>query len=265
MDTASSRLVPAADKTIKIITHMAKGGADAYGVSELAAVLGYNKGTVQPILRTLVAAEWVQQDPTSGKYYLTNLLTQLSGQMEKQDRLINDFYMVASGMERQCGELINLHYLSGLSRARLMARVLSTQHTLRVELPVGAHIPVVASSAGKCLICNLDDTYLRQAFQGCSNHFTSSTIQSEAEFLDQVHTAYANGYATNNGEYEDGIYSIAAPVYNAQGRIVAAINIVIPAVRYTPGRQDSLIRLVKDGAKRLEQVYTCQKLVQHSL
>lgn len=254
MSTIQTKLVPAADKTIKIIEYMAQRPDHTYGVSEIAAALGYNKGTVHPILRTLIADQWVEQDKITDKYYLTNHLAILGGQLEKGIRLVSDFLLIGNEIERECGELVNLHFLSNMTHAKLIAKVLSTAHSLRVDFPIGALIPVIASSAGKCLVCEYDDQTLCKVFHQCNNHFTLATLATQEEFLHNIHMVRQEGYATNWGEYEDGIYSVAAPIYNRQKRIIAAVNIVIPVPRYNEERKVQLISLVKKGAERLSEL-----------
>lgn len=258
MDPATVKVVPAADKTLKIIEYMAEAGAAGCGVTEIAQALGLNKGTVHPILQTLIVNQWAEKDPLSGKYALSNQLTLLNSKVERDSRLYADFMLVGSELERRCGELINLHYLKGLTQAYLIAKVSSTQHTLRVDLPVGTSIPVIASSAGKSLISELEDPYLLKIFQQCNTRYTHATIQNPETFLQEIHKAREDGYATNNAEYEEGVYSIAAPIRNSMGVIIAAINIVIPDVRYTQERRQELIDLVKGGASRLSSLHGYQ-------
>lgn len=255
MKSENSKIVPAAEKTLRILEYMADSEITNYGVTEISQALGYNKGTVHPILQTLIANHWVEKDMITGKYFLTNKLTLLSIKTEKESRLVTDFQLVGTEMERQCGELINLHYLKGITKASLISKVPSTQHSLRVDFPIGATIPVITSSAGKCLVSELSDEYLTKIFRQCRNHYTSATIQNESAFIEEIHKAREYGYAINNAEYEEGVYSIAAPIRNAKGFIIAAINIVVPAIRYTPNRHQELLTLVQAGAERLSELH----------
>lgn len=255
MEKKDIKLVPAADKTVKIVEYMANQDSRGCGVTQIADVLGYNKGTVYSILHTLVANHWVEQDAITGKYFLTNTIALLGGKVEKENRLVRDFQMVGAQIERTCGELVNLHFPKGLSLVKLVAKVSSTAHSLRVDLPLGSDIPVISSSGGKCLICEYDDATLLRIFHQCSNNYTSSTIHTEQDFLDEIYTVRSEGYGTNYGEYENGVFSVAAPIRNNHNKIIAAINIVIPEVRYSKELEKELIRLVKEGAMKLSYLH----------
>lgn len=245
------KLVPAADKTIRIVEYMIKNASKQCGISEIASALSYSKGTVHSILQTLILREWMAQDEFTGKYYITSYLARLGASAEKANRLVSDFTLVANQMERACGELINLHVLKGITDANLIAKVPSTAHSVRVDFPIGAMIPVVASSAGKCLIAQLDEESVRRTFRLCNNRYTKSTVQSEDEFVAMIQKVAEDGYAVNNAEYEDDVYSVAAPIFSPQGTIVAAINIVVPVTRFSEEKKESLIALVRDGADRI--------------
>ena len=245
------KIVPAADKVVRIIEFMAQSPTGAYGVTEIAQQLGLNKGTVYPILQTLIYHQWVEKSGGGSKYSLTNRLVGLSGNLLKGDRLISDFMLVGAELERQCGELINLHYMYGMSTAILAARVLSTAHSLRVDLPVGSMIPITASSAGKWLVCGYDDDVLVGIFHQCATRYTQATIRSQEEFLEEIHTARQQGYAFNMAEMEQGVYSVGSPIRNAQGTIIAAINIVAPQIRFSGEHREELLEAVQRGAERL--------------
>lgn len=246
-----SKIVPAADKTLKIIEFLSADPCFAYGVSEIAKALAYNKGTVYTILQTLIENQWVEKEPYNNKYFLSNKLSCLSAKYEKNNRLITDFLLVGNEMENQCGELINLHFLRGNTSAVLVARILSGAHSLRVDFPVGTRIPVLPSSAGKCMISELDDESLKQIFRQSNNEYTQSTIRSQEDFLDEMHRVCRQGYAINRAEYEAGIFSVGAPVRNSLNNVVAAINIVVPQARFSDDRKPELIRIVREGAERL--------------
>ena len=248
------RLVPAAEKTIRITEYILQSSAPEFGVSELAAALGMNKGTVYSILQTMIAYSWINKNPVTGKYYATNRLSLLSNSQVKQSRTVSIFQVLANAIEKDCGELVNLHYPEGLLTAKVVAKVPSTAHTIRVDFPEGATIPVICSSAGKCLISQLDEKTLRRIYELSGNRFTEHTIQTEDEFLACIENVRKDGYAVNNAEFEDGVYSVAAPLYNHHGRIIAAINIVIPSVRFTEERKSHLIDLVLNASKKFSEI-----------
>ena len=58
----------------------------------------------------------------------------------------------------------------------------------------------------------------------------------------------ANGYAVSIDESAPGVASVAAPVFDATGRCVAAMSVAGPVTRITPERVDRLIPMVQAAA-----------------
>jgi len=59
------------------------------------------------------------------------------------------------------------------------------------------------------------------------------------------------GYAVVVDELDQGAHSIAAPIRDAQGRVVAAISIAGPSHRFTPERVQRYIQLVQQAAQEI--------------
>ena len=77
------------------------------------------------------------------------------------------------------------------------------------------------------------------------------TITDVAELRRDLELARARGYAVAVDELEAGLWSVAAPVHDAGGSVVAALSISGPTVRLHDGLLDELGRLVRDEASTL--------------
>jgi DNA-binding IclR family transcriptional regulator len=244
------KLVPAVRKAMEIITLLAESGGREFGVSEIAARLSFSKGTTHDILQTLVHYSVATQDLRTGKYRFGVRLVQLTDLHRIDMDDTSAFFEVAELIRRECKENINYSVLRG-DFNYVLASLPAEDHVLKVDLPVGSTIPVIASSAGKVLVGDLEDKALLKMFDRHHPKFTPNTIVSREQFVAQVREARHAGYAVNKGEYEDGIFSVAAPVKNASGKVVAAVNIVAPASRYTEDFERMSISLTKWAGREL--------------
>jgi IclR family transcriptional regulator, KDG regulon repressor len=59
-----------------------------------------------------------------------------------------------------------------------------------------------------------------------------NTVRSVAQLAKRVEEARELGYVIADEEFEAGLVSVAAPVRNPQGRIVAAVNVSGPRFRF---------------------------------
>lgn len=106
-----------------------------------------------------------------------------------------------------------------------VARV-PTSRIMAVSISVGTRFPAYATSMGRVLLAGLDDEALEDYLARVSlEPFTDSTVRSVEELRARLAKVRADGYALVDQELEAGLRSIAAPVRNRLGRVVAAVNV----------------------------------------
>lgn len=106
----------------------------------------------------------------------------------------------------------------------------ATQRIMSVVLNVGSRLPAFNTAMGRVLLAHLkpDDLerYLRTA---TLRMYTEKTITAKRALKRLLATVRENGYSIVDQELEIGLRSIAVPVRNALGDVVAAINISVHA------------------------------------
>lgn len=112
-----------------------------------------------------------------------------------------------------------------------VARV-PTRRIMTVAINVGTRFPAYATSMGRVLVAHLDeariDAYLdRVALARLTEH----TVASVAALRTELALAREQGYAIVDQELEEGLRSMAAPVRDRTGLVVAAVNVSVHASR----------------------------------
>lgn len=99
---------------------------------------------------------------------------------------------------------------------------------LPMEPHVGSRIPAHASALGKVLLAGLGPERLASWFEQAQlERHAARTITDRAVLAQQVESARRDGYATAEEEIAAGVVSLAVPVRDAAGRVVAAINVSV--------------------------------------
>lgn len=110
------------------------------------------------------------------------------------------------------------------------ARV-ATNRVMSVNLTVGTRLPAYATSMGRVLLADLPAP---ERALGDLRPLTSRTL-TDPEALAEVLTGVrAQGYALVDEELEEGLRSIAVPVRDRTGRVVAALNTAMHTTRRSP-------------------------------
>ncbi|MEG0677933.1 MAG: IclR family transcriptional regulator C-terminal domain-containing protein, partial [Comamonas sp.] len=93
-------------------------------------------------------------------------------------------------------------------------------------LGVGSRLPAFWTSMGRVLLAGESDASLQALLAGRERQrFTALTEQDDEQLLQRILQVRAQGWALVDQELEEGLISIAAPIKNAAGRTVAALNI----------------------------------------
>ncbi|KTC17959.1 IclR family transcriptional regulator [Pseudomonas marginalis ICMP 9505] len=134
-------------------------------------------------------------------------------------------------MSEQLHEACNMATLEG-DDILYIARSATTQRLISVDLSVGGRLPAYCTSMGRILLAALDDAslqdYLDHADLPTKTSRTLTTPQALFECLQQVRQ---QGWCVVDQELEQGLRSIAVPVYDASGQVLAALNVSTHAAR----------------------------------
>jgi IclR family pca regulon transcriptional regulator len=121
-----------------------------------------------------------------------------------------------------------------------------------VAINVGTRFPAYATSMGRVLLAGLPepelDAYLRRAE---IRPLTAKAIAGAAPLAAELARIRAQGWALVDQELEEGLRSVAAPIRDREGRVVAAVNLSAHASRASKDavRKQLLPSLLKTAAR----------------
>jgi IclR family transcriptional regulator, pca regulon regulatory protein len=108
---------------------------------------------------------------------------------------------------------------------------------MTVSINVGTRFPAYATSMGRVLLAGLDDARLDEHLEGLDLvPFTAHTVRTADDLRALVLEVRRLGYALVDQELEHGLRSLAAPVRNRDGAVVAAVNVSSHVSRITRDR-----------------------------
>ena len=133
-----------------------------------------------------------------------------------------------------------------------VARV-ATRRIMQVNITVGTRFPAYATSMGRVLLAGLPDAE-RAARLAASppQPLTRFTVTDPARLAEILEDVARDGYALVDQELEEGLRSIAAPVRDARGRVVAAVNVSTHVGRDEPDRaHEQILPALLEAAARI--------------
>ena len=220
------------------------------GVTELAGRLGLPKSSVHRLLTALAREGLVERGAGHGRYRLGLRLYELGSMAPARI----DMHLLTVGpiddLRARTGEAVHVAVLDGRDVVAVGRR--ETPGMMRLAARLGVRHPAHATSAGKVLLAYLPLAERTALLSGQDLvALTSHTITDRARLEEELAKVRSRGWAECTHEHEMGIASVAAPVRDARGRVVAAIGIAGPASRLA---RDAVRRLALETVRTADSV-----------
>lgn len=203
-------------------------------LSQLARELGLPKSTTSRILGALERQGLIRRDRNSA-YLGGEVLLKYASAQNQDSTLINRMRPVLESLADKTSESINLA-VPGSDDLKIIDQV-DGKHLLGATNWIGRNVPYHASALGKVLLA-----FGAAAIPSGNLHSkTARTITSRTQLNSELEKVRKAGFAIIDNELENGLVAVAAPVFNHDGKVVAAISISGPDARI--GRE----QLIKFG------------------
>jgi DNA-binding IclR family transcriptional regulator len=231
-------LVPGLERGLKLLSLFSRAEPEL-PLAELARRLGLSRSSVFRLAYTLEHTGFLLKG-AQGYQVGPRVLTLGFDYLASQD-LIETARPELTALRDATGASAHLGVREGVE-VIYVAQV-SSLRQLSSRVSVGTRFPAHAMSMGRLLLSALSDAELEALYRGVKlKRFTDETPASLAELKRRIAADRARGYVVSRGSFESGIAAVAAPVFDAQGKIVAAINISGPAAVLDAGALDGAIK-----------------------
>ncbi len=215
---------------IKLLEKMADA-AVPLTLSEVAEAMEMALPTAYRFLYTLQAIELIEKEPDRKAYRITPKVLKLGYGAFKSSELWNTAHHHLVRASQKYGETFNLAVLED-DQILYIDRV-KTQSILSINLEIGSKLPAYCTSMGRVLLAWLPVEDARRRLRLNSRRkYTGRTITDLNKLEGILTQVRHSGFAVNNGELAHELYSAAAPIWNRQGKAVAALNMAVNAARH---------------------------------
>jgi len=216
-------LVPAIDRAVALLSLFKDGQAD-WSLAELYQRLQLPKSTVHGILATLAHHGYLERDPATRRYRLGAALLELAHYVPNQPRLPD---LARPHLLRLCaalGETAVLGvYVDG--HATLL-EIAESRQMIKISAPIGKRLPLDAGCFGKLYMASLDQDTLQELLaHRPPRAYTARTIASPERLHDELARVRTQGYATDDQEYLEDVWAVAAPVRQNR-RLSAGVAVI---------------------------------------
>ncbi|MEV4184290.1 IclR family transcriptional regulator [Streptosporangium canum] len=244
-----SRSIAAVERAMDVLLLFGRSARPDLGVTEIATELGLTKAAVHRILTALRSRELIAADPVTRRYSLGHAAISLGRAYMARTDLRAMAGPELRRLAAHAGETATLSVRRG--DTRLYVEQVVPEQELRMEVSLGIPYPLHAGSSSKVILAFLREEEIEGYL---TRHrltaLTTRTITDQAKLRAELAAIRRRGYATSLGERQEGAASIAAPVFDHDGGLIAAISVSGPSTRFKSHMQQSAPLLV-EAADRL--------------
>jgi len=222
--------VQAVALTLRILEHLVRERR-AVGVTSFAQALGTTKSRIFRHLQTLTAHGYLAQEPETERYQIGPRLISLGRQVS--DNL--DIVDIATPVLRQLRDALG-HYtvISQVEHdgVRVLAAI-SGHSVVEIGVKRGSLLLYHASAQGKIALAFGSEETRRRVLRSRLEILTPFTIASAAALELELERVRRQGWAVGFNESLIGLNTLAAPVFDATGMLVATVGIV-DSIQFIP-------------------------------
>jgi IclR family pca regulon transcriptional regulator len=192
-------------------------------LAEVATNAGLARATARRFLHTLVAIGYAGTD--NREFWLTPRVLELGFSYLSSQPLTSLAQPRLEELSRTINESSSLSVLDGTDIV-YVTRV-PVRRIMQVDITIGTRFPAHTTSMGRVLLAGmgpgeLDDYF---AHSGTLEALTPTTLVDESALRAEIDRVREQGWCLVDQELEPGLRSVAAPVTDYDGTVVAAVNI----------------------------------------
>jgi IclR family pca regulon transcriptional regulator len=219
-------------------------------LSDVARLTGLTRAAARRFLHTLVELGYMRAD--NGRFSLRPKILELGYAFLSSLTLPEMATPHLEQLVERVHESSSVSVLDG-DEVVYIARV-PTRRIMTVAISVGTRFPAYATSMGRVLLAARSADWLDGYLASTKlRTLTTRTIADADALRAELARVRAQGWALVDQELEEGLRSLAAPIRDPDGRVVAAVNVSTSAARRDPdGVLADFLEPLLDTARRIE-------------
>ncbi|MFC2053093.1 IclR family transcriptional regulator [Chloroflexota bacterium] len=220
------------DKAVRVLNVLSDGNPRT--LTMLSKEMDINSSTTFRLLATLLSHNLVELDQSTGKYRLGLACLELSRAYHTENEMRRAALPEMEKLRDDTMETVHLGILTDNEIVYL--EKLESLHAIgMMSSRVGGRAPAYCTGLGKAMLAHASPGKIQKSLENPKlQRFTEATIVNRQELVKHLQQIRQIGYALDKGEHEREVRCVAAPIFDQNGKTVAAISVSGPKDRFDP-------------------------------
>lgn len=239
------------DRAVAILEILSNADQEM-SLGELTTAIGLHKSTVHRLLMVLESHRLVDKSPLHGRYRPGLKLFELGSLAVNKLRLRERARPRLMWLVSQTSETVHLGVLD--HREVLYIDKIEPERSIRISSKIGSRQNAHCTATGKALLAFQPERVVKAILrdQGLPK-LTAKTITDPDLFMAELERTRERGYSVNDEEREEGVRSVAMPIFGSDEQVVAAIAVIGPAFRFENSRILTLLEPLRSVTAELSE------------
>lgn len=226
-------------------------------LEQLCARTGLPKATAFRIVLNLLQGQYLIE--TEAGYWLGLKLLRFGALVEEKLDLKRQAEPFLRRLLDLSNETVHLAVLDDDLRVTYLEKLVPQRAVGVMMSRIGLTLPMHCTGLGKAMAAFRPEDEIRRHIRAHGlERYTGTTITEEGDFLREMRDTRSRGYAIDNGEHEESVRCIAAPIRDKQGTMIAAISVAGPNTRMPESLVDNTIAAkVVENAGHISRALGC--------
>ncbi|MBO9513237.1 MAG: IclR family transcriptional regulator [Variovorax sp.] len=229
-DNDPRNAAPRSPVRVMQILHALARHPEGIGLGPLSQMLELPKTTLFNLLRSLESGGYVQSQ--GGQHRVGVEAIKLGVALQHSQTFPENVRPICMRLGAETGETVMIGTLTDDGQEVYFLLVLEAQNPLRFNVRAGQRWPLYASALGQVLLAFLPAERQKAYMQSVQMvRLTSTTLTTRKALTASLKQIRAEAMATNVNGMIDGVMGVAAPIFDRDGQVTAAIAVTAPTAR----------------------------------
>jgi len=216
-------------------------------LSEVAARTNLDRGTAFRLIQTLIELGYLQAVPQSRRFRLGVACLDLGYTVLSHGSLRPIVEPLLRELVPAVGDAASLGVLDG-GDVVYLARIGAGLDRHKMDRRPGTRIPAYSAALGHAMLAHLPrDEQIQRLDARPRVKLSERTLTGLDALLDRLDLVKRKGHAVSDGENAYGLRTLATPIFDAQGLVIAGLSVTVDAMRMDMSafRDQALPRLMQ--------------------
>ncbi len=240
------------DKALDVVEALAETEGCAQSPGELARTLNINRSRTYRILKTFERRGYVETDEQAQGFRLGLRFIPLGEYVRRSIDLDKKAAPILMELAKTTGDASNL--LVRYENSAICIDHYFGSYSLQVLANLDKPIPLYIGASPKILLAWLPEDEREEIIESLELiPFTDKTIIDKSVLRERLNQIRKRGYEIDEGDFEVGVMAVGAPVFDFTGKVAAGLTVTTPEARYTPEREEKILKAVIQAAQNLSR------------